>query len=154
MLTSPVHANRRAMRRIWKMDESYNKFKKFIDTDGNGSDNSLTLGKAFAGNRCMMALVGELKYNNAESVFEEVVRIFESGVKDLILDFRQVEYADTAGLQNLVRIYKYVDRNEDLKFSILTQDGDIMKILRTCRFDKFINISLNADEFKDNWQES
>jgi anti-anti-sigma factor len=115
---------------------------------------SLVLGKAYAGDRCMMALIGELRYYSAESLFEEVVRIFESGVKDLILDFRKVDYADTAGLQNLVRIYKYVDGKADLKFSILAQDGDIMNILRTCRFDKFIHITKDETEFRDNWKKS
>lgn len=116
-------------------------------------DQILKFRRAFASRKCMLSLIGELRHILAESLFEEVIRLYESGIKDLILDFRKLEYADTVGLQNLVRIYKYVDENDDISFSILAPDGEILDILRICRFDKFIDIRQDLNEFDDDWQD-
>ncbi|MCX6647736.1 MAG: STAS domain-containing protein [bacterium] len=135
------------------MGNNYNKNKPKIPFAGNICDKPPIFDRSYAGDRCMMAVVGELRQAHAESLFDEAVRLFKSGVKDLILDFRKLDYADTAGLQNLVRIYRYAKENDGMQFSILTQTGDIIDILITCRFDKFIHISQDEGEFKDNWQE-
>ena len=117
------------------------------------SDKPPIFDRAYAGDRCMVAIIGDLRQAYAESLFDEAVGLFKSGVKDLILDFRKLDYTDTAGLQNLVRIYKYSKENVGLRFAILTRPGVILDILKTCRFDKFIHISQDESEFNDNWQE-
>lgn len=111
----------------------------------------LVFKRAFASERCMLSLIGELRHTLAESLFEEVIRLYESGIKNLVLDFRKLEYADTVGLQNLVRIYKYVANNDGISFSILAPDGEILDILRICRFDKFIDIRQDLNEFDGDW---
>lgn len=135
------------------MDNNFDNKDPLLQFMDNEKYKPPVIGKAYAGERCMMTIIGELRHFSTESVFEEVITIFESGVKDLILDFRRLRYADTAGLQNLVRIYKYVEGNPGLHFSVLTQPGEIMNVLKTCRFDKFINISQDENEFTDDWLE-
>ncbi len=114
---------------------------------------NLMFKRAFASEKCMLSLIGELRQTLAESLFEEAIRLYESGIKNLVLDFRKLEYADTVGLQNLVRIYKYVDENDGISFSILAPRGEILDILRICRFDKFIDIRQDLNELEDDWQD-
>jgi anti-anti-sigma factor len=135
------------------MGNNFKKNKFQVPLADKNGDKPPIFDLSYAGDRCMMAVVGELRQAYAESLFDEAVGLFKSGVKDLILDFRKLDYADTAGLQNLVRIYRYAKENDGMQFSILTQTGDILDILKTCRFDKFIHISLDEGEFRDNWQE-
>jgi len=101
----------------------------------------LMFSKTYSGDRCMLSLEGELRHGNSEELYQEVLRLFEAGVIDLLLDFRNLSYCDTAGLQSLVRIYKYVQENQGLKFSILVIPGELQDILKTCRFDKFMHIT-------------
>ena len=118
----------------------------------NGVMKKLVIERSYQGDRCRLALSGELRHDNSSQLFSEVIGLFDSGVTDLLLDFLGLDYVDTAGLQSLVRIYKHVSDNENLKFRILAHEGEMMEILRTCRFDKFIPITLDPDEASGDWQ--
>ncbi len=109
--------------------------------------------RAFSGDKCMLSLAGELRHGNSEELFSETVRLYESGVTDLILDFRTLDFCDTAGLQSLVRIYKYVQDNSKLSFVILVHEGELDTILRTCRFDKFMHITHDDSIAAGDWQQ-
>ena len=108
----------------------------------------------FDGDRCLLAVAGELKHGQTHVLYDEVVSIFESGVRDVIIDLRDVSYTDTVGLQNLVMIYKYVKDNERLDFSVLVPEGEIWEILVSCRFDKFINITRDESTITGDWLQS
>lgn len=135
------------------MDDHFKNYTKGSVASVKCDAQNLKFKRAFASEKCMLSLIGELRHTLAESLFEEVIRLYKSGVKDLILDFRKLEYADTVGLQNLVRIYKYVDENDDISFSILAPAGEILNILQICRFDKFIDIRQDLSDFEDHWQD-
>ena len=107
--------------------------------------------RAYSGDRCILALEGELRHGNSEELYLEVLRLFQSGVTDLILDFRELAYCDTAGLQSLVRIFKYTQDSDTLKYVILVDENELYDILRTCRFDKFMDISLDASIIEGDW---
>ena len=111
----------------------------------------LSLRSAFSGKRCKLALEGELKHGNSDELYQEVLRLFQSGVTDLILDFRNLSYCDTAGLQSMVRIYKYTQEYPSYKFVILVQESELYDILRTCRFDKFMEISVDDAIAQGDW---
>jgi len=121
------------------------------DTNPHGVG-ELLFRKAYSGNRCMLALEGELKHGNSEELYKEVLGLFQAGVSDLILDFRNLSYCDTAGLQSLVRIYKYTEDYPNLKYVILVEENELYDILRTCRFDKFMEISLDPSITEGDWQ--
>ncbi len=114
---------------------------------------ALNLRRQFDGERCMISLDGELRHGNADVLFEEAVRIYESGTKSLVLDWRDLTYCDTAGLQSLVQIYKYVQNEQELELILFTGEGNLLDTLRTCRFDKFINISHDKNDLDGNWQQ-
>jgi anti-anti-sigma factor len=106
-----------------------------------GTKGALSFTSYKKGSDCLISFLGELRHGSAEYLFEATVNIFELGVTNLIIDFREVSYADTIGLQNLVKLFKYVQARGNLKFCIFVSDGDLREVLRTCRFDKFINIT-------------
>src|SRR4030065_1006057 len=94
---------------------------------------NLVFRRAFSGDHCKLSLLGELRHENSDDLFREVVNLFNSGVNDLLLDFASLDYIDTAGLQSLVKIYKHVTDSGHLKFRMLVIEGDLLEILRTCR---------------------
>ena len=111
----------------------------------------LTYRTEYDGDRCRLTLVGELKHENSDSLFRKAQGLFETGVSELVIDFRRLEYVDTAGLQSLVRVYKHVNRHEKLSFIVIAKEGELMDIFRTCRFDKFINITLDPAAGDGDW---
>jgi anti-anti-sigma factor len=114
--------------------------------------NNLVFRRAFIGNRCKLSLLGELKHGDSEGLYREVIGLFDSGVNDLLLDFTSLDYVDTAGLQSLVRIYKYVSDNGGLTFRMLVLEGELLEILRTCRFDRFIDITQDRSLAEGDWR--
>ena len=113
----------------------------------------LTSRKAISGNRCMLSLKGELKHGNADDLYQEVIQLFESGATELVLDFRELTYCDTTGLQSLVRIYKYVQEYSNFSFTILVHEDELNNILRTCRFDKFMKITHDESIAAGDWRQ-
>jgi len=110
------------------------------------------LNKVFDGDKCRLSVVGELKQEHANILYEEAVNAFDIGARHLIVDFSETDYADTIGLQNLVLIFKHVSTNPDLKLEVYVPEGELMEILRTCRFDKFIDIHNDEAVLSGNWQ--
>ena len=98
------------------------------------------------GNRCKLSVEGELRHGEAHELYNEVTRLFESGVRDVVIDMREVVYTDTVGLQNLVKIYKYVKDHEGLDFSVIAPEGELWETLISCRFDKFMRILRDEDK--------
>jgi anti-anti-sigma factor len=113
---------------------------------GARKEPQIRLIKLFSGDRCKLSLSGELKHGNAEYLFTNVQELFESGCTFVILDLKDVSYCDTAGLQSLVQVYKYLQSKKGLTFRIYATDGVVMDTLRTCRFDKFLQITQDASE--------
>ena len=106
----------------------------------------------FCDDRCRLSLVGEVRHGSAESLLGKVLEMFESGCRYVLLDLSEVSYCDTAGLQSLVQIYKYLQGRTDLTFIIFAPEGMVMETLRTCRFDKFLQITQDMNILNEGWQ--
>jgi len=104
-----------------------------------------------SGNREILILKGEVTRGDSESVYQEIMELFADGITEVLLDLRKLEYVDTTGLQNLVKVYKHIESNPDLDFKILVQDGELRNILQTCRFDRFIDITADSAVCKNPW---
>ncbi len=111
----------------------------------------IVLRRQFDDKRCLLSIEGELRHHNTEQLINEVFKLFEFGIKELVLDWRKVDYCDTAGLQTLVQIYKYVQDNPELSFTLYAEEGSLMDTLRTCRFDKFITITQDQSSLSGDW---
>jgi len=112
----------------------------------------LKIQRLYIGDRCKISLSGELRHGNAEHLLANVQDAFESGSREVLLDFSRVEYCDTAGLQSLVQIFKYVQSNQGWKFWIYAPEGMVMETLQTCRFDKFLDITQNPADLEGDWR--
>jgi len=112
----------------------------------------LEMRRYFCDDRCRLSLVGEVRHGSAESLLGKVQEMFESGCRYVLLDLSEVSYCDTAGLQSLVQIYKYLQGRTDLTFIIFAPEGMVMETLRTCRFDKFLQITQDMSILNEGWQ--
>ena len=116
-----------------------------------GKGPQLQFQKYVSGERTKLALSGELRHGNAESLYVKIQESFDSGTKSMILDLAGVTYCDTAGLQSLVKVYKYLQDKPGLKFRIFAPKGFVMETLQTCRFDKFLDITQDSGEVAGDW---
>ena len=116
-----------------------------------GQESQLQFLKYELGERMKLALVGELRHGNAESLYLRIQEAFDAGAKNILLDLGGVTYCDTAGLQALVKVYKYLQDKPGLVFRIFAPEGFVMETLQTCRFDKFLSITQDPKEVKGDW---
>ena len=119
--------------------------------DSNGQESQLQYLKYKLGERTKLALAGELRHGNAESLYFRILEAFDAGAKNILLDLGEVTYCDTAGLQALLKVYKYLQDKPALAFRIFAPEGFVMETLQTCGFDKFLNITQDPGELKGDW---
>ena len=100
----------------------------------------------------LISLRGELRQQDGQTLFEKACSHYENGAKQVILDFSELRYCDSAGLESLVQIYKYVRERDGLALKIYTGEGPIVEIFKTCRFDKFLDIVKETTEFEKLFQ--
>jgi anti-anti-sigma factor len=108
----------------------------------------LSISRSPAHDRCLIALKGEMKHENVDSIFKTIKGLYDEGCKTVVLDLSGVTYCDTSGLQSLVMIYKHVQSKSDLGFRVYPGIGQVKETLQTCRFDKFINILEDTKELE------
>ncbi|HDS29732.1 MAG TPA: anti-sigma factor antagonist [Firmicutes bacterium] len=112
---------------------------------------SLELRTLKDGSKSIVILQGELRHGNSNQLFDEAVNLFDSGINHIILDLSQLSYCDTAGLQSLVQIYKYTVSNPEKSFLLYIAEGSLMETLRTCHFDKFIEVTHEKSAIEGDW---
>lgn len=104
------------------------------------------------GDRCLLSVQGELRHGNAHQLVEEAMRAFGSGLKALVIDFRDVEYCDTEGFRTLVEIHKHVDEDPELSLVVFLPEGNLLDVLTTYRFHKFLKITQDESVLAGDWQ--
>lgn len=107
--------------------------------------------RVYQNDKCRIYLEGELRLGNSEQLVELTQEAFQSGCREVILDFSKVTYCDTSGLQCLVMIFKYVKESGTLDFCIFVPDGTILDTLRISGFDKFIKITSREADLGEGW---
>jgi anti-anti-sigma factor len=112
----------------------------------------LSLESVRSGDRCLLSVQGELRHGNAQRLTEEAMRAFSSGLKSLVLDFRDVEYCDTEGFRTLVEIHKHVERDPELSLVVFLPKGNLLDVLNTYRFHKFLKITQDESVLAGDWK--
>ena len=92
-----------------------------------------------------------LDANNSEELKGELHRLFEGGIKDLVIDLKEVLFIDSSGLGVLVSGYKNASTNHgSLKLSSLqSQVKSMFELTRLHRvFDIFVTVDDALKSYK------
>jgi len=95
----------------------------------------MNIEKIKQGSTVELKLTGWLDTNTVP-VLEREVEALDDSVTNVILDFAELEYISSAGLRQIVTIYKKMNGNLKLR----NVSGEIMNILRMTNLDKKISI--------------
>jgi len=98
----------------------------------------MEINKRITENETILALCGRLDTTTAPELNKELTDLFEDGVKDLVLDFEQLEYISSAGLRELLFAKKSVGEEGDVV--IRNVNDMIMEILEITGFKDILTI--------------
>ncbi|PJZ68572.1 anti-anti-sigma factor [Leptospira perolatii] len=88
---------------------------------------------------CIVRIQGNVSLKNAFALKELIIRYFDQGHKNIILDFEGDVYLDSSGIGAIFNTQKYVtERHGSLKLRNLSRD--VMTILRIANLDKHLDI--------------
>lgn len=88
---------------------------------------------------CVVKIQGNVSLKNAFALKELVIRQFDEGHKEIILDFEGDVYLDSSGIGAIFNTQKYVtERHGHLRLRNLSRD--VMTILRIANLDKHLDI--------------
>ena len=86
-----------------------------------------------------------LDANNSEELKVELHRLFEKGIKDLIIDLKDVHFIDSSGLGVLVSGYKNASiKHGSLKLSNL--QSQVKSLFELTRLHRVFDIFMTADD--------
>ena len=91
----------------------------------------MTIEKNMQGTTMVMKVIGWLDTQTAP-VLDQEVNDLDDSVKDLVLDFSELEYISSAGLRTTVAAYKKMNGNMTLR----NVSDEIMGIIRMTGIDK------------------
>ena len=85
-----------------------------------------------------IALIGRLDTTTAPELDEELKNLFADGVKNLVIDLKQLEYISSAGLRELLFAQKNI--KEDGKMVIRNVNEEIMEVFDITGFADILTI--------------
>ncbi|EQA43241.1 STAS domain protein [Leptospira broomii serovar Hurstbridge str. 5399] len=88
---------------------------------------------------CIVKIQGNVSLKNAFALKELIIKQFDEGNKEIIIDFEGDVYLDSSGIGAIFNTQKYVtERQGSLKLRNLSRD--VMTILRIANLDKHLDI--------------
>ncbi len=95
----------------------------------------MTIEKTINGNTAELKLIGWLDTKSAPELEAELNKL-DPGVDALVLDMEQLEYISSAGLRQIVAVYKYMKG----ALTIRHVPGEIRNVLKMTGLDKRLKI--------------
>ncbi|BDU50643.1 STAS domain-containing protein [Haliovirga abyssi] len=89
----------------------------------------------------------EIEVYNASEIREELSEMIDNGVKEIIIDLRNVEYVDSSGLGVLVSTMKRLKKING-KMILLSPKNAIKQVLELTSLDKVFTIEYDESNIK------
>ena len=97
-----------------------------------------------------IALVGRLDTTTAPELNEELKKVFAENVKNIVMDFKELEYISSAGLRELLFASKTI--GDEGKLIIKNVNDEIMEVFEITGFSDILTIE-KAGEVKEGEEE-
>lgn len=101
--------------------------------------NGLTFETEEQEGKLIFRLSGRLDATSSPNLESKVTEQIESGHKNLVLDFGNVEYLSSAGMRLLLSATRRLANNGG-KLCICTVDDEVMEIIKVAGFERILNI--------------
>jgi anti-sigma B factor antagonist len=94
----------------------------------------------------VLVVVGELDLTTVSLLREPLLARVASDKGDIIVDLKQVDFIDSAGLALLVDARKRLDSESRYLYIILTKGQQPERVLHLVRFDTIMKLTYSLDE--------
>ncbi len=86
-----------------------------------------------------ISLIGRLDATTFSELQLVLDEIFKSKIKELVFDFKELEYVSSAGLRILLNAQKLA-LNNSFKMKLINVNKDVMDVFKITGFDEFLTI--------------
>lgn len=86
-------------------------------------------------------IVGRIDTQTAPNLQETLDKDIDNGEKNLVLDFKSVEYISSAGLRTVLHVQKRINEIEGAKMSLINVSSEVFEVFEMTGFTDFININ-------------
>ena len=90
-------------------------------------------------------LMGRLDHTTSQELKDELFRAISDGSNKIIVDFENVDYISSAGLQVILEAYHRILR-EDGQFILCSMQKHIREVFKRTKFENIVPIIENMDQ--------
>lgn len=109
------------------------------------ADNAVTISEQRKGNVLFLTLVGRLDAITSPDFEKDVISRVDSGDRNLVLDFNQIQYLSSGGMRSLLSISKKVDEASG-KMVICNISNPILDLLKLAGFDYILSLTKTTED--------
>jgi anti-anti-sigma factor len=97
------------------------------------------------GNRRILRMDGKITFEHCTALQKRLDAVStEEGVKEVVVDFRQVPFIDSSGVGEILRLFKRM-REVDGEVVLINPNKKLHDLFLMYRFDRFMKIREEAD---------
>jgi len=112
----------------------------------NGPDElKIKLRRRKVGSAAVLTVEGELHYNEAVKLKEELARILDSGTVNLVIDVEKVNYLSSSAIGSLVSANGRIRKNGGVLY-LAGMTPELMELFQLLRLTAILQFSASTDE--------
>jgi len=112
----------------------------------NGPDGlKIKLRRRKVGSAAVLTVEGELHYNEAVKLKEELARILDSGTVNLVIDVEKVNYLSSSAIGSLVSANGRIRKNGGVLY-LAGMTAELMELFQLLRLTAILQFSASTDE--------
>jgi anti-anti-sigma factor len=91
------------------------------------------------GERRVVHLKGKVTYEHCPELQARLDRVLAEGVRDVVIDFKEVPFLDSSGIGEILRLFKLM-RERQGELVLVNPNQKLRTLFTMYRFDKFMKI--------------
>ena len=90
-------------------------------------------------------LIGRLDSNTSPGLEQKLFQAISEGAKNMVVDFKDIDYISSAGLRVILKAFKALDR-EDGRIMLCSMQDYVRQLFETTGIDSFVPIVATLDD--------
>jgi anti-anti-sigma factor len=100
------------------------------------------------GNRRIVRIKDKITFEHSSLLQSRFDDVLEGGVRDVVIDFRDVPFIDSSGVGEILRLYKLV-RERSGEVTLINPNQKLRNLFAMYRFEKFMKIRDSVEAGKE-----
>ena len=100
------------------------------------------------GERRIVRIKDKITFEHCPLLQSRLDKVLEEGVRQVVIDFRDVPFMDSSGVGEILRLYKLV-RDGKGEVVLINPNQKLLNLFKMYRFEKFMRILEAVEEGKE-----